>query len=162
MNELVAETTSVRLSKGDPTILEAAQRFEMKNYLKLGTRIGGLAVTYIGPNFQKHFGETVETGVPSRTVNHWTLDEWSLDGPLTEALGAPTPTAHLASLIQILELGPDGPGLFYGESNVHYLFSPRDGSLWTPHWYVRGKRLGFGAIPAGDAVGWEPGDRLFI
>lgn len=161
MNDLTAEAT-LNISTAETVSLEGIQRFEMKEYLTLGRKIGGLAVTYIGPNFLRHFGDLVETDVPARTVKYWTLNEWSLDGPITEALAAPSPTSSLASLIQILELGQDGPGLFNGESNVQYHTSDKDGALWTPHWYVRGNRLGFGALPAGDAVGWEPGDRFFL
>ena len=64
-------------------------------------------------------------------------------------------------MIDVLKLGAAGPGLFNGYSNIHYKRSPKDGRLWTPHWYMRGDRLGFGALPAGDVVGWEIGDRFF-
>lgn len=160
--DAAATDASPNISKAETVSLEGIQRFEMKEHLTLGKKIGGLAVTYIGPNFLRHFGDMIETDVPARNVEYWTLNEWSLDQPLTEALDAPSPTSYLASLIQILELGPDGPGLFDGESNVHYHTSDRDNALWTPHWYVRGRRLGFGALPAGDVVGWEPGDRFFL
>lgn len=162
MNEPAADTQAVQLTEGETVLLEAVEHFEMSTYLKLGKVIGGVAVTYIGPNFLRHFGDLVEDDVPARAARPWTLDEWSLDGPIAEALDAGSPAAPLASLIQVLEHGPDGPGLFNGESNVHYQISPQDGALWTPHWYVRGNRLGFGALPAGDPVGWEPGDRFFV
>lgn len=161
MSELATEPKTVQLTEGEPVSLPAVQKFEMATYCRLGVVIGGLAVTYIGPNFLRHFGDVVEESVPARTARQWTLDEWTLDGPITEALGAGAPEAPLASLIQILEQGTEGPGLFNGESNVHYKVSPKDGALWTPHWYVRGNRLGFGALPAGDKVGWEPGDKFF-
>lgn len=161
MSEVATEPKTAQLTEGQPISLPAVQKFQMAKYCKLGAVIGGLAVTYIGPNFLRHFGEVIEESVPARTARQWTLEEWTLDGPITEALGAAARQAPLASLIQILEQGTEGPGLFYGESNVHYQISPTDGALWTPHWYVRGNRLGFGALPAGDKVGWEPGDKFF-
>jgi hypothetical protein len=142
--------------------IEPIDHFDMAGHLKLGCTIGPLRVTYIGPNFAKHFGATTEHDVPACRLEVWTLSEWANDASITAAMNdEPDDGVYLAHMMKVLEVGADGPGLFNGYSNVHYIRSVVDGQLWTPHWYVRGERLGFGALPLGDPVGWEPGDNFY-
>lgn len=136
--------------------------FRLADYIQLGTMIGKNRVTYVGPNFLKHFGAVEETDIPAVTLRHYTLGRWDMDGPISDTLGvAGDEDPALAHMIEVLKLGEAGPGLFNGYSNTHYKRSPVDGRLWTPHWYMRGDRLGFGALPHGDEVGWEIGDRFY-
>lgn len=43
-----------------------------------------------------------------------------------------------------------------------YKKSPVDGELWSPHFYLRGDRLGFGALSACYDDGWEKGDQIYL
>ena len=152
--QLLTNSPSVRI--------ESISTFRLADYLTLGTMIGGNRVTYVGPNFLKHFGDVEERDVPALDLKSYTLNAWTLDQPVLDVFGADEQEdPFLAPMIEVLKLGAAGPGLFNGYSNIHYKRSPRDGRLWTPHWYMRGDRLGFGALPVGDAVGWEIGDRFF-
>jgi hypothetical protein len=136
--------------------------FRLADYLTLGTMIGSNRVTYVGPNFLKHFGEVEESNIPAVELKSYALNAWTLDQPVLDTLGVgEQEDPFLAHMIEVLKLGASGPGLFNGYSNLHYKRSPKDGRLWTPHWYMRGDRLGFGALPVGDVVGWEIGDRFY-
>lgn len=142
--------------------IDPIEQFDVANYLSVGRRFGHLRVTYIGPNFAKHFGAVTEHDVPACLLEVWTLNEWATDAAITAGMNVePEDGVYLAHMMKVLELGADGPGLFNGYSNVHYMRSVVDGQLWTPHWYVRGERLGFGALPLADPVGWEPGDSFY-
>lgn len=150
------------LEKTTPTKLGAIASFRLADYLKLGTMIGKCRVTYVGPNFLKHFGEVEEKDIPATELKAYTLREWALDTQITNALGiGAEENPPLAHMIEVLKLGAHGPGYFNGEANLHYKRSPIDGRIYTPHWYMRGDRLGFGALPFDDSVGWEIGDRFF-
>ena len=133
--------------------LPANDAFVVGDRVALGTRYGELTVTYVGPNFLRMFGEVHVPARPERTVGVHTLLRWAADAEVAPLAGE---AGDLADLFALLELGAEGPGEFDGESNTVY--SEADGKRWTPHFYTRGKRLGFGALPFGDAVGWESGD----
>lgn len=120
---------------------------------RLGRRFGDRRVTYVGPNFLRLFGNTWVDARPQRTIRYTVLGKWANDEAVEAVAGPP---ASLADLFAVLALGDDGPGRFSGESNTVY--QDADGARWTPHFYTRGTRLGFGALKFGDEVGWEPGD----
>ncbi len=136
--------------------LPANEEFVVGDRVALGTRYGDLTVTYVGPNFLRIFGDVRVPARPERTVGVHTVRRWATDAEVAPLAGD---DGDLADLFALLELGVSGPGEFDGESNTVY--SEADGRRWTPHFYTRGKRLGFGALPFGDAVGWEPGD-IFV
>lgn len=133
--------------------LPRSEAFTVRDRVALGTGFGAFTVTYVGPNFLRLFGDERVEAQPPRHVHHLRLAEWADDAALASSLPQ---DASLADLFAVLELGPDGPGAFVGESNT--IYRAADGGRWTPHFYTRGNRLGFGALPFGDAVGWEPGD----
>lgn len=133
--------------------LPATDSFVVRDAVTLGRKYGEYTVTYVGPNFLRLFGEEAVAAQPERIVRHVTLGEWTDDQSLAPVAG---PDAGLADLFAALSLGPDGPCRFVGESNTVYRAAA--GGRWTPHFYTRGTRLGFGALPFGDQVGWESGD----
>lgn len=133
--------------------LPASPSFVVRDQVALGRSYGSYTVTYVGPNFLRLFGESHVAERPERRGRVLVLDEWSADEAVSPTVGD---GASLADLFALLELGPEGPGRFDGESNTVY--ATADGARWTPHFYTRGHRLGFGALPFGDKVGWEPGD----
>lgn len=135
------------------TALPATEEFIVRDNVRLGRSYGDFTVTYVGPNFLRLFGDVTVEAQPERVVRHLTLGEWTDDHSLSPFAGA---DATLADLFAALSLGTDGPCRFAGESNTVYRAA--DGGRWTPHFYTRGTRLGFGALPFGDEVGWEPGD----
>lgn len=133
--------------------LPSTETFVVRDAAKLGRAYGDFTVTYVGPNFLRLFGDTVVAAQPPRRVRTLVLQEWTDDQALASVAGR---RAGLADLFAALTVGPAGPCRFRGESNTVYQHA--NGGLWTPHFYTRGNRLGFGALPFGDAVGWEPGD----
>lgn len=156
------ETKMQMLSQVVATKIGPISKFRLADYIALGTMIGKNRVTYVGPNFLRHFGDVEEADIPAVELKAHQLNSWTLDQPVIDTLGVSEhEEPYLAHMIEVLKLGDAGPGLFNGYSNIHYKRSPKDGRLWTPHWYMRGDRLGFGALPVGDAVGWEIGDLFF-
>ena len=137
-------------------VLPANDEFVVGDRVALGRRYGDLTVTYVGPNFLRIFGQVRVPARPERAVGVHMLRRWAADADVAPLVGD---AGDLADLFALLELGAAGPGEFDGESNTVY--SEADGKRWTPHFYTRGQRLGFGALPFGDAVGWEPGD-IFV
>jgi hypothetical protein len=133
--------------------LPSTARFVVREAVAFGRRYRDFTVTYVGPNFLRLFGDVVVAAQPPRRVRTFALEQWADDDALASIAGE---QAGLADLFAALSLGPDGPCEFHGESNTVY--QNADGGQWTPHFYTRGNRLGFGALPFGDAVGWEPGD----
>ena len=57
----------------------AIASFRLADYLKLGTMIGSTRVTYVGPNFLKHFGDVEESNIPAAELKIYTLQSWTLD-----------------------------------------------------------------------------------
>lgn len=151
------------LTAGEPIMIPGARYFSMADHIKVGTMIGGCRVTYVGKSFMKHFGAIEERDVPDTRLQVSTLKEWAMDPDVINGLGGPDTIGnnYMYHLVEIIKMGPDGPGLFNGYTNLFYKQSPVDGKLWSPHFYLRGDRLGFGALPACYDDGWEPGDRIF-
>lgn len=138
--------------------------FSMAEYIKVGTQIGNYRVTYVGKSFMKHFGNVVEQDIPDTTLSVYQLHEWGLDTDVITGLGGADKISDnlMYHLVEIIKRGTDGPGVFNGYTNLFYKKSPVDGQLWSPHFYLRGDRLGFGALPACYDDGWEPGDRIYL
>lgn len=141
------------LASSGTLTLPPSEQFVVRDYVQLGRKYRNLTVTYVGPNFLRLFGDVTVEAQSGRTVNHFTIDAWSKDEAVAPVIG---PDAGLADLFALIDLGEDGPAGLTGESNT--IYQTADGARWTPHFYTRGRRLGFGALPFGDAVGWEPGD----
>jgi hypothetical protein len=133
--------------------LPASEEFLLRDAVRLGRTYGDFTVTYVGPNFLRLFGDVVVEARAEREIRSVVLAEQIHDRELAPLLGS---DADLADLFGVIDLGPDGPGRFVGESNT--LYRTAGGERWTPHFYTRGNRLGFGALPFGDEVGWEAGD----
>lgn len=155
-NDTMANSATNPLLTEGTIDLPASDAFVVRDAVALGTSYGEFTVTYVGPNFLRLFGNVEVAEVPARTVRHYTLGERTQDAQLSAAVG---PDGSLADLFAVLRLGADGPGRFTGESVTVYQFA--EGARWTPHYYTRGTRLGFGALPWGDEVGWEQSD-VFI
>lgn len=165
MKELEYSGEKAAISLNETTItLKGTAVFQMSDYMKVGTQIGDYRVTYVGKSFMKHFGAVVEHNIPDTVLAVSTLLEWGLDPEVIDGLGGADaiPDNYMYHLIELIKKGANGPGLFNGYTNLFYKQSPIDGKLWSPHFYLRGDRLGFGALPAGYDDGWEPGDRIFI
>ena len=165
MKELDYSNAKAAISEKDTTIsITGTPFFRMSDYLGAGTAIGNYRVTYVGKSFMKHFGSIEETDIPDTILKISTLKEWALDPAVIIGLGGPDmiPDNYMYHLIEIIKMGTDGPGIFNGYTNLFYKQSPVDGKLWSPHFYLRGDRLGFGALPACYDDGWEPGDRIFV
>lgn len=150
---MTASATRPTLAAEGTITLPETTEFVVSEAVQLGRSYGDYTVTYVGPNFVRLFGGVTVAAQPERTVRFLVLDEWTDDAALDAVVG---PDGSLADLFAALSLGPDGPCRFVGESNT--IYQEANGGRWTPHFYTRGNRLGFGALPFGDAVGWEPGD----
>lgn len=164
MNELdFTNAKAAPLSTGSTVRIPGIRYFSMADYAKTGTMIGNYRVTYVGKSFMKHFGTIEETDIPDIDLKVSTLKEWAMDPDVIQGLGGPGMISnnYMYHLVEIIKMGPDGPGLFNGYTNLFYKQSPIDGKLWSPHFYLRGNRLGLGALPASYNDGWEPGDRIF-
>ncbi|WP_195415908.1 hypothetical protein [Enterocloster citroniae] len=164
MNELDFGTACTAvLTAREPIVIPGTKNFRMADHIKIGTVIGDYRVTYVGKSFMKHFGSVEETDIPDIRLNMSTLEEWAMDPDVIKGLGGPDMICdnYMYHLVEIIKMGPEGPGLFNGYTNLFYKQSPVDGRLWSPHFYLRGDRLGFGALPACYDDGWEPGDRIF-
>ncbi|MFB7893664.1 hypothetical protein ACFC1I_15810 [Microbacterium sp. NPDC056044] len=150
---MTASATRPALAAEGTITLPASAEFVVSDAVRLGRTYGDFTVTYVGPNFLRLFGSVTVAAQPERSARFLVLDEWTDDAALDDLV---RPEGSLADLFAALALGPEGPCRFVGESNTVY--QEANGGRWTPHFYTRGNRLGFGALPFGDAVGWEPGD----
>ncbi|WP_334152160.1 hypothetical protein [Microbacterium sp.] len=150
---MTATTTPAILADEGTVTLPALEAFLVREAVQLGRTYGDYTVTYVGPNFLRLFGDVRVEATPEREGRFFVVQDWTTDEAISHVAGA---DAELADLFSVLALGPTGPARFAGESNTVY--RPAADARWTPHFYTRGKRLGFGALPFGDAVGWEPGD----
>ncbi len=158
------EAKAAQFGKGKQIRLPGVKLFRMADYIRVGTRIGDYRVTYVGKSFMKHFGTIEEQDVPACTLSTYVLQEWASDPEVIRGLGGPDRFAEnfMAHLVETIRLGTEGPGVFNGYTNLFYKTSPIDGKLWSPHFYLRGDRLGFGALPACYDDGWEPGDLIYM
>lgn len=154
----------VKITKEAEIFLPEIKTFSMADYIKVGTQIGNYRVTYVGKSFMKHFGSIVEKDIPDTTLSVYQLHEWGLDTDVITGLGGADKISDnlMYHLVEIIKRGTEGPGVFNGYTNLFYKKSPVDGQLWSPHFYLRGDRLGFGALPACYDDGWEPGDRIYL
>lgn len=150
---MTASATTPALETEGTLTLPATPEFVVSEAVTLGRAYGDYTVTYVGPNFLRLFGGVTVAEQPEREGRFLVLGAWADDSALETVT---QPDAGLGDLFGALVLGPGGPARFAGESNTVYQHA--DGGRWTPHFYTRGTRLGFGALPYGDAVGWEPGD----
>lgn len=159
-----ADCKKALATKEMPVMIPGTRHFSMADYARPGAQIGKYRVTYVGKSFMKHFGTIEENNIPDSQLSVFTLKEWSLDPGVILGVGGPEAISanYLYHMIHLIQLGADGPGLFNGYTNLFYKESPLDGQLWSPHFYLRGDRLGFGALPACCEDGWEPGDRIFF
>lgn len=155
---------AVDITKAAEIFIPGAKEFHMADFIKTGTQIGSYRVTYVGKSFMKHFGNAVETDIPDITLSVYKLHQWGLDTDVICGLGGADKIkdSYMYHLVQIIKMGTDGPGIFNGYTNLFYKKSPVDGQLWSPHFYLRGDRLGFGALPACYDDGWEPGDQIYL
>lgn len=164
MNELdFRNAAAAAITADKPIKIPGIKRFCMADYIKVGTKIGGYRVTYVGKSFMKHFGMIEEFDIPDTILQVSTLEEWAMDPDVITGLGGADNICdnYMYHLVEIIKIGENGPGVFNGYTNLFYKKSPIDGKLWSPHFYLRGDRLGFGALPACYDDGWEPGDRIF-
>ena len=163
-NEKDALAKAVRNEKIAECFIPGTEVFCMKDFSKVGTQIGEYCVTYVGKSFMKHFGSIEETNIPGIHLSVFQLQEWGLDSDVIRGLGGAEKirSSYLYHMIEIIKLGKNGPGIFNGYTNLFYKQSPVDGKLWSPHFYLRGNRLGFGALPANYDDGWEPGDQIYL
>lgn len=147
------------LKEGPTFQYEGTEIFAVSDYLEEGTKIGDYVVTYIGPNFARHFADVVEENLPALSISTQYVQRREKDAEILKVLGEQqSHKSKMAHLFETLFAGANGPGLFNGFSNLIYKISPLDGKIYTPHWYIRGNRIGFGALPFDDDEGWEVGD----
>lgn len=158
------DAKAVNLVKQSEIFIPGARKFSMADFIRTGNQIGNYRVTYVGKSFMKHFGTIEEEDVPDFTLSVFRLQEWGLDPDVICGLGGTDKIhdSYLYHMIRIIQMGADGPGIFNGYTNLFYKKSPVDGRLWSPHFYLRGDRLGFGALPACYDDGWEPGDQIYL
>lgn len=157
------EAKPAELVKGKEAELPGTALFRMADYIRVGTKIGQYRVTYVGKSFMKHFGHVEERDIPSCALSTSVLQSWAMDPEVIRGMGGPDaiPESYMYHLIETIRLGEAGPGMFNGYTNLFYKTSDVDGKLWSPHFYLRGDRLGFGALPACYDDGWEPGDLIY-
>lgn len=152
------------ITKETDILIPGTNVFCMADHIRPGTQIGRYRVTYVGKSFMKHFGSIKEYDIPNAVLSVYRLHEKGLDPDVILGLGGPDriTDSSMYHLIEIIRRGPEGPGVFNGYTNLFYKKSPIDGKLWSPHFYLRGDRLGFGALPACYDDGWEPGDQIYL
>lgn len=158
------DAKQIGITKQDEILIPGTKHFCMRDFIKTGTLIGDYRVTYVGKSFMKHFGAIEEQDIPDLTVSVFQICQWGLDTDVIQSLGGKEAISdsYLYHLISIIKMGAKGPGIFNGYTNLFYKKSPIDGQLWSPHFYLRGDRLGFGALPACYDDGWEPGDQVYL
>ncbi len=128
--------------------LPATDSFVVRDAIALGREYGEYTVTYVGPNFLRLFGEEAVAAQPEHAVRHVTLGEWTDDQSLAPVAG---PDAGVAGLFAALAWG--GTARAVSSESPNTVYRSAAGGRWTPHFYTRGTRLGFGALPFGDQVG---------
>lgn len=163
--ETAAKTAAAAKSeKIGEIFIPGIKHFSMADFTKTGTPIGKYKVTYVGKSFMKHFGTIEENDVPDIHLSVFRLQEWGLDTNVICGLGGAENISnnYMYHLVELIKRGTEGPGIFNGYTNLFYKESPIDRQLWTPHFYLRGDRLGFGALPANYDDGWEKGDQIYL
>lgn len=143
--------------------LKAVGRFVVADNFKVGNVVGGRSITWVGDNFQHHYGDLVEEDVPARVVPIWELVRGSVDAPIIKLLGGsdePRTETYLAHTFQMMELGEKGKGRLDGFANFGYKESPKDGALWVPGWNVDGGEFNVEAHSSSNPGAWRDGRRV--
>jgi prepilin-type processing-associated H-X9-DG protein len=119
---------------------------------------GKAGIYSLGSNFQKWFGDKVETNVPAATLSSYTLTCSSVDGPIKAELGENHET-FLSWLFEKIEAqadGREGELLVNGYANIFYV----DGRVVFAHWRAgRGWHVSARVVTYPDS--WSVGRRVF-
>lgn len=122
-------------------------------------------IASLSPFFVEHFIEP-DGGIEEYHVEERDLDSWNLTGnkasiaEIIAKFDAKKVRSHMAHMARVIGLGADGPGIYTGAPNVHFIESAKNGLLVAAWWQLFPDGLHFGAADESDPVGLMAGSRI--
>ena len=114
------------------TALPAVERFAVPNIVRIGNTIGEFQVADVSLDFEKYFSVLLEEHLPAVNIRSFTptgcFRNFQAFNTLVNA------GTHIARMVQVIELGRNGPGLFDEFRNIHFIHSEDEGQLRVVSW----------------------------